>query len=90
MKIKYINIVTKDDQQIKINEAVYLGIGFPAYAKDLYFDRGEAIVMVTSEAGEIKFKLSELLELDFCIADEKSNKILPIFSDALKAWNEEE
>ena len=46
--------------------------------------------MVTSEAGEIKFKLSELLELDFCIADENSNKILPIFSDALKTWNEEE
>ena len=89
MKIKYINIVTKDDQQVKINEAYSLCIGFTTSARDICFSN-DAFIVVSSLAGEMRFKLSELLELDFCIADEESNKILPIFSDVLKNWNEKE
>lgn len=82
MKIKYVEIKTTKDEQIKFNDARCICFGKTNYdPKDVW---AEDMVEIDGPCGLVRFKLTEVKDVDFFIMDEKEGIKVHIVSDSLQ------
>ena len=74
MKIKYLHIKTKNDEEIKITDVSYITIGLR------YDDYKKECLEVQCARGVMQYKLEEIIALNFLIANEKNNTGIAVHS----------
>ena len=77
VKLKYIDIQTKDGRKIKLNEVGHISLGIdvpkdfiPIFGKDRNTER-ESVIIITAKEGHMKFDLEDVNHIKFVIQHDK-------------------
>lgn len=92
MKIKCLYIRTETDEELKLDDVYCITIGalpISNMPKDYAWEQdANPFINIRSSKGNMCFKLSEIVDLDFCIVDEERQYCIPIHSLEKSKWEE--
>mgnify|MGYP003306024971 CR=1 FL=1 len=91
MKLKNLDILTKTDEEIRIDDFDFIGLSSSFFGTTKVFDGNDkGGLVIECPRGRLEFKLEEIESLFFVIANEEKNSCIVVGSEKRQKWVEEE
>lgn len=90
MKLKNLDILTKTDEEIRIDDFDFIGLGFDHGMGGAFKNDDKGRLLIECSRGHLEFKLEEIESLFFVIANEEKNSCIVVGSNERQKWVEED